>query len=308
MNLKAYKKSFAIYLRLELSLSKNTIDAYINDINKLDYFLSETKGDIPIIEITKKDIEEFLEWIVKLGLTLQTHVRLLSGLRAFFTFLVLEKIIEANPMEFIDTPRLTRKIPTVLSIYEIDELIKSVDLSKPEGQRNKTIIETLYGCGLRVSELVNLKISNIYFLENFIMVEGKGDKQRLVPLGEEAKKNMLLYKDTIRIHQSIKKGHEDYLFLNRRGAKLTRVMIYHIVNELAKEVLPSKKISPHTFRHSFASHLVEAGADLRAVQEMLGHESITTTEIYTHIDREYLRSSIIDFHPRGTKQLSHRQE
>ncbi|MEA3505110.1 MAG: tyrosine-type recombinase/integrase, partial [Bacteroidota bacterium] len=250
-------------------------------------------------KITKSDIEDFLKWIVELGITQNTQARLISGLRTFFNFLVLEDVLDTNPMELIDAPKLLQKLPTVLSKIEIESIIESIDLSKPEGQRNKAIIETLYGCGLRVSELTGIKISNIYFQDDFLIVEGKGKKQRLIPMGSVAKQNILIYKDSIRIHQNIKKGHEDYLFLNRRGAKLTRVMIYHIVNELAKSADIKKKISPHTFRHSFATHLVEGGANLRAVQEMLGHKSITTTEIYTHIDRRFLHDSIIQFHPRS---------
>lgn len=243
--------------------------------------------------------QDFLRWISELGMTPRTQSRVISGLKAFYRYLLLENIITRDPTEMLESPKLGMRLPVTLNVTEIDQLIGKIDLSTPEGKRNKAILETLYGCGLRVSELVNLKISNLFFEDGFIKVTGKGNKERLVPVGSIAQGEILFYLSDIRPHIQIKKGHEDILFLNRRGAGLTRVMIFTIIKRLVILTGIKKKISPHTFRHSFATHLVEGGADLRAVQEMLGHESITTTEIYTHLDRDFLRSTIIQFHPRG---------
>jgi integrase/recombinase XerD len=232
-------------------------------------------------------------------MTSTSQSRIISGLKGFYKYLLLENIIQTDPTELLESPKIGRKLPSTLSIPEINDLINAIDLSTPEGERNRTILETLYGCGLRVSELVNLRISNLFFNEGFIKVTGKGNKERLIPIGTVAMKQIRIYLSTVRIHIPVKKGHEDIVFLNRRGSRLSRVMIFTIIKQLAIKTGLKKQISPHTFRHSFATHLVEGGADLRAVQEMLGHESITTTEIYTHLDRDYLRSAIIQYHPRA---------
>jgi integrase/recombinase XerD len=232
-------------------------------------------------------------------MTSSTQSRVISGLRGFYKYLLIENLVQKDPTEMLESPRMVRKLPSTLNIIEINNLLSAIDLSTPEGERNRAMLETLYGCGLRVSELINLRISTLYFNEGFIKVTGKGDKERLVPIGNVAIKQIQLYLSTVRIHVPVKKGHEDVVFLNRRGRKLSRVMVFTIIRNLAEKIGLHKQISPHTFRHSFATHLVEGGADLRAVQEMLGHESITTTEIYTHLDREYLRSAIIQYHPRS---------
>lgn len=245
-----------------------------------------------------EDIQEFINWINKIGLSATSQARIISGLKGFFKYLLLENIIDQSPLTYIEAPKIGRKLPEVLSIAEIDEMIATIDLSKPDGERNRAIIETLYGCGLRVSELCDLKLSHLYFNDDFIRVIGKGDKERLVPIGEITKKYITIYIENIRNTINIKKGSEDILFINRRGSALSRVMIFNIVKDLAQRAGIKKDVSPHTFRHSFATHLVEGGADLRAVQEMLGHESITTTEIYTHLDRKYLREMLQVHHPR----------
>lgn len=294
-----YIKGFNIYLRLEKGLSNNSIEAYVRDINKFVQYLDTTKLEISPDKVTLQNLQDFIRWINELGLSAKTQTRIISGLKAFYKYLVLEEQINHNPTELLESPKLGRKLPDTLSIQDINQLIEAIDLSKPEGTRNKAMLETLYGCGLRVSELVGLQISNLYFKEGFIKITGKGDKERLVPIGSTAIKNINLYTENIRIHIDINNEFSDILFLNRRGKKLTRVMIFIIIKDLAKKIGLKKSISPHTFRHSFATHLVEGGADLRAVQEMLGHESITTTEIYTHLDREYLRSAILQFHPRS---------
>jgi integrase/recombinase XerD len=234
-----------------------------------------------------------------MGISARSQARIISGLRNFFFYLILEDEIESDPSELLDLPKIGKKLPEVLSIEEIDELKNAIDMSKAEGHRNRAIIETLYSCGLRVSELVNLQITNIYFEEGFIRVIGKGNKERLVPLSQSVEKEIKIYRNEVRVHQDIKPGNEDYLYLNRRGAKLTRVMIFTIIKQLAEEIGLKKNISPHTFRHSFATHLVEGGANLRAIQEMLGHESINTTEIYTHLSNELLKEAIISYHPRN---------
>lgn len=294
-----YIKNFNSYLKLEKSLSINSVDAYMRDINKLTQYLEFEKSDVTPLDITFKQLQEFVIWINSLGLNARSQTRIISGVKAFFKYLLLEDLIQVNPAEHLEAPHIGRKLPDTLNVIEIDSLISAIDLSTPEGERNKVIIETLYSCGLRVSELINLKISNLHFKEEFILVEGKGDKERLVPIGKPTIKLINNYIKKVRIHIKIKKSHEDYVFLNRRGSKLTRVMIFTIIKLLAEKIGLERNISPHTFRHSFASDLIDGGADLRAVQEMLGHESITTTEIYTHLDREFLRDNILSFHPRA---------
>ncbi len=284
---------------MERSLSKNSIDAYIHDVEKLSQFLSLNNQQIYASKVQSKDIKEFLVWITELGMTASSQARVLSGIKSFYKYLLLEDIIKIDPSALIETPKLGRKLPDTLSLDEINKMLDSIDVSTPEGTRNKAILETLYACGLRVSELVGLKISDIYFEIDFLKVTGKGNKERFVPLGSAAKKFIKLYQNNIRVHLTIKKGDEDILFLNRRGGRLSRVMIFNIIKQTAIQANIRKNISPHTFRHSFASHLVEGGADLRAVQEMLGHESITTTEIYTHLDRNYLKETILSYHPRA---------
>ncbi|WP_099367175.1 site-specific tyrosine recombinase XerD [Sphingobacterium sp. 1.A.4] len=291
------KKDFKRFLLLERGLSQNSIDAYQNDIVKLQHYC-ELK-EIPLQDIKTRNIQDFLVWINEFAISAFSQARILSGIKTFFHFLQIEYQWESNPAELIESPRLSRKIPTVLSIQEIDALISAIDLSAAEGMRNKAILEILYGCGLRVSELCELKISNLFLDVEFIKVEGKGNKERLIPIGEQAIKFLKIYLEEIRVHQTIKPGMEDYVFLNRRGNPLSRVMIFIIIKDLAEKIRLKKDVSPHTFRHSFASHLVEGGADLRAVQDMLGHESISTTEIYTHIDKDYLQSIITQYHPRS---------
>ncbi len=291
--LKDYKR----YLEFERNLSKNSVFAYLNDVSKLKVFCED--HDLALQELTSQHIQSFLIWINGFYLSPFSQARIISGLKSFFNFLQLEYNFASNPAELIETPRLTRRLPDTLTVLEIDLLIQAIDLTKTEGTRNKAILETLYGCGLRVSELINLKISNLYLEIDFIKVEGKGNKERLIPIGKQAIKYLKIYLNEIRSKQKIKKGNEDFVFLNRRGAPLSRVMIFIIIKDLAEKIGLKKTISPHTFRHSFASHLVEGGADLRAVQDMLGHESITTTEIYTHIDKDYLQSIITQFHPRS---------
>ena len=301
MNWASYIKGFKSYLQLEKSLSPNSVDAYIRDIRRLVDYLEMEKIDIQAEDISLKDLQSFVKWINKLGLAARSQARILSGIKAFYKYLLLEDLVKKNPAELLEPPRIGRKLPDTLSIMEIENMISNIDLSKPEGQRNKAMLETLYGCGLRVSELIGLQISNLYFKEGFIKVSGKGDKERLVPIGVTAKENISAYMDSYRIHQDIHREDEDILFINRRGRKLSRVMVYLIIKNLSEKAGIRKNIGPHTFRHSFATHLVEGGADLRAVQEMLGHESITTTEIYTHLDRGYLRDTILRYHPRSGK-------
>jgi len=285
---------FQIYLKLEKSLSQNTTNAYVNDVRKLaDYTEKEPK------EINLKELEDFIYELNSVYISPRSQARIISGIKAFFNYLVLENDVANNPAYLLESPKIGQKLPEILSVEEIDLLQSKIDLSKPEGHRNKAIIETLYACGLRVSELVNLKLSNLHFKEGFIIVTGKGSKQRLIPIGEKAIHEINYYKEHYRSHLDIKIEFEDILFLNRYGRQLTRVMIFTIIKNLARDAEIKKNISPHTFRHSFATHLVEGGADLRAVQEMLGHESIITTEIYTHIDREYLKQVVTDFHPRN---------
>lgn len=292
-----YKKGFKAYLQLEKSLSENSVDAYIHDIEKFTQFLSVTQSEKSPKEIELSDLEIFLKWINELGMTPASQARIISGLRSFYKYCLQEQISLSNPTELLEAPKLGKHLPDTLSYSEIEKIISSLDLSTPEGMRNKAIIETLYSCGLRVSELVNLKLSCLYFDVGYIRITGKGDKERLVPIGSSAIKFITIYLESIRVHMNVTTGNEDVVFLNRRGKKISRVMIFMIIKEAAKKAGITKIISPHTFRHSFATHLVEGGADLRAVQEMLGHASITTTEIYTHLDREFLRDTLQQFHP-----------
>lgn len=292
-----YKKGFKAYLQLEKSLSENSVDAYVHDLEKFTQFLSTFYGSAKPAEIDMQHFEKFLKWIGELGMTPASQSRIISGLRNFYKYCMQEKIIQSDPTSLLETPKLLKHLPDILTFSEIENISNSVDLSKPEGTRNKAIIETLYSCGLRVSELVNLKLSCLYFDVGYVRVIGKGDKERLVPIGTPAIKYIKIYLDNVRIHAPAIPGNEDVVFLNRRGRKLSRIMIFIIIKEVAKLANITKNISPHTFRHSFATHLVEGGADLRAVQEMLGHESITTTEIYTHLDREYLRDVLQRYHP-----------
>ncbi|MAX69038.1 MAG: tyrosine recombinase XerD [Flavobacteriales bacterium] len=297
MSWKKSIKEFKSYLRIERSLSDNTIDSYLRDIQKLSNF-SEEK-DLNELQITKAEVKEFITEINKEGISARSQSRIISGIKAFYKYLILEDYLKVNPTELIESPKIGVKLPDTLSIEEIDSLISAIDLTHPQGERNRAILEVLYSCGLRVSELTNLKLSNIRFKEGYVKVIGKGNKERFAPIGSSAIKFLNIYLNEIRNHQDIQKGSEDIVFLNRRGNKLTRVMIFTIIKQLAEKIGMKKKISPHTFRHSFATHLIEGGADLRAIQEMLGHESITTTEIYTHLDREYLREAIMQFHPRA---------
>jgi integrase/recombinase XerD len=292
-----YKKGFKAWLQLEKSLAGNSVEAYLRDIHKLTDYLQATKKLVTPQELELKDLEKFVQWISELGMTVTSQSRIISGLRSFYAYCYMEQIVTVNPTALLETPKQKRILPDTLSFDEIESIIAQIDFSKAEGGRNKAILETLYSCGLRVSELVNLRISCLHMDIGFVRVIGKGDKERLVPIGSDAIKYINIYKNEIRVHINIKPGQEDFVFLNRRGSKLSRVMIFIMLKELAKKAGIVKSISPHTFRHSFATHLVEGGADLRAVQEMLGHESITTTEIYTHLDREYLRNTLHQFHP-----------
>jgi integrase/recombinase XerD len=292
-----YKKGFKAYLQLEKSLSENSVEAYIHDIEKLTQFLSSHKIEKAPKQIELSQLEEFVKWINELGMTPTSQARIISGLRSFYKFCLQEQISETDPTTLLEAPRIGKHLPDTLSYPEIEKIISTLDVSKPEGTRNKAILETLYSCGLRVSELVNLKLSCLYFDAGYVRIIGKGDKERLVPIGTAAIKYLTIYLENVRVHMTVKHGNEDIVFLNKRGSKLSRVMIFMIIKEAAKNAGISKSISPHTLRHSFATHLVEGGADLRAVQEMLGHESITTTEIYTHLDREYLRETLQQFHP-----------
>ena len=291
---------FKNYLKLERSLSNNSIDAYLLDIRKLTSFISENYGtSLSIENINVSIIESFIKYLFKSESSTYSQARIVSGLKSFFNYLLLEEKIDINPMELIDAPKLVRKLPETLSIQEIEIIINAVDLDSKEGMRNKAILETLYSCGLRVSELVNLKVQNLFLDIGFIKVLGKGMKERLVPIGTKAAECISIYMKEYRTNLNISEGFEGYLFINRRGKNLTRNMIFIIVKDLVKKAGLNKNISPHTFRHSFATHLIEGGADLRAVQEMLGHESITTTEIYTHLNKNYLKEVVNKFHPRS---------
>ena len=298
---KSHLVGFKNYLRLEKSLSSNSIEAYLRDIEKLISYLELNQLDVQPQHLELEHLQNFLKWVAELGLGARSQARLISGIKAFYKYLILENYLKNDPTELLDSPKLGSKLPETLSIKEIDAMISQIDLSKAEGERNKAMLETLYGCGLRVSELINLKLSNIYVDEGFIRVIGKGDKERLVPIGSQALKQISIYVELSRVHLDIQRGYEDYVFLNRRGKVLTRNMVFIIIKDLAARTSIHKNISPHTFRHSFATHLVEGGANLRAVQEMLGHESIITTEIYTHLDRNYLKEEILFYHPRSGK-------
>lgn len=299
MNWKSYIITYKAYLKLEKALSENSISAYERDIKKLAAFFQSDERQKNPVKITQKDLQEFIHEIHRIGLSAKTQARIISGIKSFYHFLLLEEVISSSPAELLESPKTTRKLPDTLSIHEINLIIDAIDLSTPEGNRNKAMIETLYGCGLRVSELLDLRISNIYFNDGYIKVRGKGNKERLVPLGNTAQKHINNYIQHIRIHIQPDKNSTDILFLNNRGRKLSRVMVFLIVKDLVEKAGIHKSISPHSFRHSFATHLIEGGADLRAVQEMLGHESITTTEIYTHLNREFLREAILSYHPRS---------
>lgn len=292
-----YIKNFVSFLKIEKGLAENSIYAYQNDVNKLYDFAKDKK--LEISDLTYENLKEFITELFDLGLSARSQARIISGIKQFFGFLILEDILKDDPSELLDMPKIGRKLPEILSIEEIDQLIAVIDLSKNEGHRNRAIVETLYSCGLRVSELVNLRFSDLFFEEGFIRVIGKGNKERLVPVSPSVEKEIGIYNDHIRRHQNIKPGNENVVFLNRRGSKLTREMIFTIIKDLSTSIGLKKSISPHTFRHSFATHMIEGGANLRAVQEMLGHESITTTEIYTHLDQRFLRDAIISFHPRN---------
>jgi len=300
MNWTATLNGFKNYLMLERSFSGNTIEAYLRDVEKLVQFLQIKNYELPPTKVTLPHLEEFIFWLNRLGLGARSQARLISGLKAFYKYLLVEDLTDTDPTDLLEGPRLSRKIPEVLSYDEIQKMMAAIDLSTPHGTRNRAILETLYACGLRVSELTNLKLSNLFLDIGFIKVTGKNSKERLVPIGEEAIKHIRFYMEGVRrLQKNIAESCENVLFLNRRGKKLTRVMVFMIVKETAKLAAIAKTVSPHAFRHSFATHLIEGGADLRAVQDMLGHESITTTEIYTHLDTEFLKETILSFHPRN---------
>jgi integrase/recombinase XerD len=294
-----YYKRFRQFLQLERSLSKNSIEAYENDLKKLESYAQSFLANQKPTAFSSRQLQDFSEWIANKGLSAATQARVISGIKTFYRFLLLENDLQNNPSELLETPKLKRKLPVFLSVEEIDLMLTQIDRSKPEGERNYSMLETLYSCGLRVSELTNLKITDLHLKEEYIKVTGKGNKERLVPIGQTAKKLITNYLKHIRNHFPIKKGAEDLLYLNRRGGQLSRIMVFYVIKDLAKKAGIKKVLSPHSFRHSFATHLVEGGADLRAVQEMLGHESITTTEIYTHLDRQFLRDNIFSYHPRN---------
>jgi len=298
MNWNSYIKNFQSYLKIERGLSKNSIESYVLDVEKLQQYLLQNDINVSPVTINEETIQEFIYESSK-HINPRSQARLISGLKSFFNYLIFEDYRQSNPLELIEAPRLGRKLPDTLNIADIDNLIAAIDLGSAEGERNRALLETLYGCGLRVSELVALKISDLFFNEGFIKVTGKGDKQRFVPISELTKKYIEIYRNEIRTHLNIQKGHEDTLFLNRRGKQLTRAMIFTIIKNLALKINLNKTISPHTFRHSFATHLLENGADLRSIQLMLGHESITTTEIYMHVDRKHLNQVMQTFHPRN---------
>lgn len=292
-----YKKGYKAYLQLERSMSEHSVDAYLHDVEKLTQWIQLSKDLKSPSDIDLKDLQTFVKWIGELGMTANSQARIISGIRSFYKYCLMEQICKQDPSTLLEAPKTKRKLPDTLSFEEIELVIGQVDQSSPEGARNKAILETMYSCGLRVTELINLKISCFYPDLGFVRVTGKGDKERLVPIGRDAIKYIKLYINHIRNNQPIQKGFEDIIFLNRRGKGLSRVMIFYIIKEMVYKAGIQKNVSPHTFRHSFATHLVEGGADLRAVQEMLGHESITTTEIYTHLDRDFLRDTLQRFHP-----------
>ena len=293
-----HHNAFKAYLKLERGLSENSIDAYLNDVGKLRQYYEANSREFRIKEVSDSDLYHFITWLSELGMLPNSQARVISGLKSFFGFLVLEQIIDQDPSADLESPKLSRKLPDVLNILEINALLAGIDASKPEGMRSKAIVEVLYGCGLRVTELINLRISDLFATEGYIRVTGKGNKERIVPIGDTALKYLDIYMNEVRVHQAIKTGNEDIIFLNRLGTRLSRISVFTMIKALADQIGLHKSVSPHTFRHSFATHLVEGGADLRAVQEMLGHSSITTTEVYTHLDKDYLRGIITDFHPR----------
>jgi integrase/recombinase XerD len=297
MDWKSLLKGYQSYLRIERGLSANTVDNYTFDIERLCSFLEANQIEVSAIQIQEETIQQFIYAVAK-EVNPRSQARIISGLKSFFSYLIFEGYRQDHPLVLIETPRTGRKLPDTLSVAEIDQLVAAIDLSSNEGERNRAMLETLYGCGLRVSELVSLKISDLFFEEGFIKITGKGSKQRFVPIGLSTQKIISFYKEEVRVHLPIQKGHEDTLFLNRRGRQLTRAMIFTIIKDLATEIKLHKTISPHTFRHSFATHLLENGADLRSIQLLLGHESITTTEIYVHLDRKYLNEVINTYHPR----------
>lgn len=296
-----YINGYKTYLQLERSLSANSVESYLRDVRKLSAFVEEYHPGLQPDRITKEHLHEFIREISGPEMGARSQARMISGIRSFYKYLLLENIVDDDPTQWLDMPRIGQRLPDTLSVDEINRMIDSVDLSTAEGERNKAILETLYSCGLRVSELTGLKISDLYFNEGFVRITGKGNKERLVPIGNSAIKQNSIYLQTVRVQQNIKKGAEDIVFLSKRGSRLTRVMVFNIIKKHAELAGIQKIVSPHTFRHSFATHMVEGGADLRAVQEMLGHASITTTEIYTHLDRQYLRSVILEYHPRARK-------
>lgn len=303
MDWKSTLNGFKAYMMLERSLSENTIDAYIRDVDKLVQFFKIKNYEVLPTAVTTQHLKEFIGWLHGLGLEARSQARIISGLKGFYKYLLLEDITDQDPTRLLEMPRLSKKMPEVLSYDEVQKMLAAVDLSEPQGHRNRAILETLYACGLRVSELIGLRLSNLFLDVGFIKVIGKNDKERLVPIGEEAIKHILLYLNNARrLQKNIKPDHENILFLNRRGRQLSRVMVFLMVKDIAKAAGITKNVSPHTFRHSFATHLIEGGADLKAIQDMLGHESIITTEIYTHLDREYLRETVMSFHPRNQQK------
>jgi integrase/recombinase XerD len=299
MSWSPYINGFRAFLQLERSLAGNSLEAYEHDVEKLYQYIESKQLSRTPEKISSEDLKGFLQWVNELGMSARSQARMISGIKSFYKYLLLENVVSTDPTELIESPKLGRKLPDFLSVEEVNSIIDSIDRSKPKGERNKAMLETLYSSGLRISELVNLKLSCSFLDQGLLKIIGKGNKERLVPIGGSAIKQIDIYLKSYRNHLLIKPGNEDFVFLNRRGAKLTRVMVFYIIKDQLKICGIKKRVSPHTFRHSFATHLIEGGADLRAVQEMLGHESITTTEIYTHLDREYLRSAILQFHPRA---------
>ena len=298
----SYKKGFKAWLQLEKSLSDNSVESYLHDVEKLTQYLELQNSSVAPGDIVLNDLQQFIKWIGELNMTASSQARIISGIRSFYKYCLLEQIISVDPSLLLDVPKIKRSLPDVLSFEEIESIISKLNLNTPDGGRNKAILETMYSCGLRVSEVVNLKISCLFLDVGFIRVIGKGDKERLVPIGRDAIKYIKIYKENIRVHQRIQTDFEDFLFLSKHGKSLSRIMIFYIIKDLSLKAGITKNISPHTFRHSFATHLVEGGADLRAVQQMLGHESITTTEIYTHLDRDFLRTTLQQFHPAFQKK------
>ncbi|MCU0420339.1 MAG: site-specific tyrosine recombinase XerD [Cyclobacteriaceae bacterium] len=299
MNWEVYIRQFKTYLKLERSLSDNSIEAYVRDVEKLRGYMESTHPRVSPMKTQVRHLQAFVMFVSEMGLSPGSQARIISGIKAFFQYLVFDEVIEQDPTELLEAPKLGRKLPDTLDVTEIDALLAAIDLSHPDGARNRAMLETLYSSGLRVSELVNLKLDNIYEDIGFLRVVGKGNKERLVPIGREALKYLLIYVREVRVHVPVKPESQSFVFLNKRGGRLSRVMVFLIIKTLAQKTGLKKTIGPHTFRHSFATHLIEGGADLRAVQEMLGHASITTTEIYTHLDRDYLKQVVKEFHPRS---------